>query len=66
MNSIFDIRVIKLTYWLTCNIIYGKKSFLIKESATKILRSIYFASDHAGIISYAMYMKYKYNKTHKQ
>jgi len=40
VNSIFD-RVIKITCWLTCNTVCGKKFFLIKESDTKILRSIF-------------------------
>jgi len=39
-----------VTKFVDLSFVYGKKSFLSKESDTKILQSIYFAYD-VGIIS---------------
>jgi len=40
--------------------VYGKKSFLSKESDTKILQSIYFTYDVGIISSYMHELKKKY------
>ena len=53
-----------VTKFVDLSFVYGKKSFLSKESDTKILQSIYFAYDVGIISSYSNMWRTSANHGH--